>query len=137
MVTGNFGPDVKKTLAMRSSDQIQTEQYLDFVRNRVFRETLLVRAEQTPNWTITSDRIYGLHIASGSPPTSTPVDLMSDTMAQFRSRTGMTVSTTNPLSKAAMTMLSEAWPATCSEHRRCSASHSQLISAPPVTAHGA
>src|SRR5262249_14105371 len=39
MVTGNFGPEVQKTLALLATDQIQTEQYLDFVRNRTFRET--------------------------------------------------------------------------------------------------
>jgi methyltransferase-like protein/SAM-dependent methyltransferase len=112
MVTGNFGPDVKKTLAVLSSDQIQTEQYLDFVRNRMFRETLLVRAEQTPNWAIKSEYVRGLHIASPSTPTSTPVDFAPESVVQFQSRSGMTVSTSNPLSKAAMWMLSEAWPAT-------------------------
>jgi methyltransferase-like protein/SAM-dependent methyltransferase len=112
MVTGNFGPEVKKTLAMLSSDQIQTEQYLDFVRNRVFRETLLVREEQPLNWSIASDRIHGLHIASAGKPTSAPVDVASESPAQFRSPSGMTVSTTNPLSKAALALLAEAWPGT-------------------------
>jgi methyltransferase-like protein/SAM-dependent methyltransferase len=112
MVTGNFGPDVRKTLALLASDPIQTEQYLDFVRNRMFRETLLVRAEQNPNWAIDADRLNGLHVASPAQPTVTPVDVASERPVQFRSRSGIAVSTTSPLSKAAMLLLSEEWPAT-------------------------
>ncbi len=112
MITGNFGADVQKTLAVLSTDQIQTEQYLDFVRNRAFRETLLVRAEQTPDWAIAPDRVYGLHVASPGKATGKSVNLAADVPVQFQSRTGMTVSTTNPLCKAAMTVLAEVWPAT-------------------------
>jgi methyltransferase-like protein len=111
MVTGNFGADVQKTLAKLASDQIQTEQYLDFVRNRTFRETLLVRAEQQPDWGIVPERVYGLHVAS-SGKSAKPVELTSDASAQFQSRTGMSISTTSQLFKAAMTVLTEAWAGT-------------------------
>jgi len=111
MVTGNFGADVQKTLAKLATDQIQTEQYLDFVRNRTFRETLLVRSEVQPDWGIVPERVYGLHVASGG-KAAKPVDLTSDAPAQFQSRSGMVISATSPLFKAAMTVLAEAWPAT-------------------------
>jgi SAM-dependent methyltransferase len=112
MVTGNFGADVQTTLANLSNDPVQTEQYLDFVRNRTFRETLLVRAERAPNWSVAPDRVYGLHVAAGAKAVGKPVDLRSDAPAQFRSRTGMGVSATNPLFKAAMLALVEGWPGT-------------------------
>ena len=112
MVTGNFGADVQKTLAVLASDQVQTEQYLDFVRNRTFRETLLVRAEQTPDWAIAPERVYGLHVASGGKPTGKPVDLSTDVPAQFQSRSGMVISISAPLLKAAMLTLLEVWPGT-------------------------
>ena len=63
MVTGNFGPEVQKTLKVLSADQIQTEQYMDFIRNRMFRETLLVPEKTVPNWTINPDNIRKLHMA--------------------------------------------------------------------------
>lgn len=110
MVTGNFGADVQKTLALLSTDQIQTEQFLDFVRNRTFRETLLVRAEQQPDWSIAPERAYGLHVASPAKATRR-VDLTS-AAAQFQSRSGMVVSTTSALSKAALLALAEVWPGT-------------------------
>ena len=52
MVLSNFGPDIEKTLKMLATDQIMVEQYMDFLRNRMFRETLLCHAKITPNWSI-------------------------------------------------------------------------------------
>ena len=112
MVTGNFGPDVQKTLAVLATDQIQTEQYLDFVRNRTFRETLLVRAEVTPNWEIVPERVYGLHAACGAKVTSKNVALATESPMQFQSRSGMVISASGPVFKAAMAAMIEAWPAT-------------------------
>ena len=114
MVTGNFGPEVQKTLAVLATDQIQTEQYLDFVRNRTFRETLLVRADVTPNWAIVPERVYGLHVASGAKATGKPIDLASTApiAAQFQSRSGMVLSATGPVFKAAMLSPIDVWPAT-------------------------
>jgi SAM-dependent methyltransferase len=111
MMTGNFGPDVQKTLALLAGDQVQAEQYLDFVRNRTFRETLLVRAEQSPDWTIAPERVFGLHVASPAKPVGR-VDLASDAPARFQSASGMAVATASPPSKAAMALLAEAWPGT-------------------------
>lgn len=115
MVTRNFGPDVQKTLALLASDLIQTEQYLDFVRNRTFRETLLVRDEQTPDWTITPERIASLHIASPAQPTK-PVDVTNESPAQFVTPSGLSISATWPLLKAAMQCLAESWPGTLPYH---------------------
>ncbi|MCS6865707.1 MAG: class I SAM-dependent methyltransferase [Gemmata sp.] len=113
MVTRNFGPDVQKTLSLLASDLIQTEQYLDFVRNRTFRETLLVRDEQTPDWTITPERMVGLHIASPAQPQPTQsVDLTNESPAQFVTPSGLSISATWPLLKATMQLLAEAWPGT-------------------------
>ncbi len=115
MVTGNFGPEVQKTLAVMATDQIQTEQYLDFVRNRTFRETLLVRVEAIPNWGIVPERVYGLHVACGAKATGKGGELASNTVAQqFQSPSGMVISATGPVFKAAMLTLIEAWPGTIS-----------------------
>ncbi len=112
MVTGNFGADVQKTLAVLATDAIQTEQYLDFVRNRTFRETLLVRAEQQPRWEVQPDRIYGLHVGCSAKLTGKAPDLTTATATQFQSRSGMVLSVSSPLLKAAITLLTDVWPAT-------------------------
>jgi methyltransferase-like protein len=43
----NFGADADQRLANVTNDQVEIEQYLDFLTNRSFRQTLLVHAERT------------------------------------------------------------------------------------------
>jgi methyltransferase-like protein/SAM-dependent methyltransferase len=114
MVMGNFGPEVRKALEGVSADQVQAEQYLDFVRNRTFRETLLMRMDVTPNWTIKTDSLHRLHVTiSKRFPTDTG-DVRSADTVQYQSASGMTLSTSNPILKGAMQVLGRAWPATVS-----------------------
>jgi SAM-dependent methyltransferase len=97
MVTGNFGPDVQKTLQTLPADQVQTDQYMDFLRNRMFRETLLVPAAAAPNWTIQPECARAMHVASGGrSATKEPVPIDTDAPAQFQTRSGMTLSTKPP-----------------------------------------
>jgi methyltransferase-like protein len=113
MVTGNFGPEVQKTLKVLSADQIQTEQYMDFIRNRMFRETLLVPEKTVPNWTINPDNIRKLHMASAGKATGEgEPDIQTDAQVQYQTRSGMTLSTNRPLLKAAMQIFRNRWPAT-------------------------
>jgi methyltransferase-like protein/SAM-dependent methyltransferase len=112
MVLANFSPEVRTALAAVSADQIQAEQYLDFVRNRTFRETLLVRDEATPNWAIQPDSLRRLHITLPYPltdPTRGPLD---NSPVQYQTPSGLTVSTSNPTLKAALRLLIARWPAT-------------------------
>lgn len=114
MVTGNFTPDVQKALETIATDQIQAEQYMDFVRNRTFRETLLVRADAAPNWGIRPAAIHSLHIATANKVTEDSGDVRSDAVVQYRTKTGLTLSTSSPALKAAMRVLGERWPGTIS-----------------------
>lgn len=113
MVVGNFGPDVQKTLQALAADQVQTEQYLDFLRNRMFRETLLVHQDAVPDWMIQPERVRRLHLASGGNPAGKgEPDIRSDAPIQYQSRSGMALSTNKPLMKAAMQVLVRRWPGT-------------------------
>lgn len=111
MVTGNFGPEVQKTLKTLAADQIQTEQYMDFLRNRMFRETLLVHEKNPPNWTIEPKNMRSLHVvANGKPAGKTEPNIQSEEPEQYQTRSGMTLSTNRPLLKAAMKVLNTRWP---------------------------
>ena len=114
MVTGNFTPDVQKALETIATDQVQAEQYMDFVRNRTFRETLLVRADAAPNWGIRPAAIHDLHVATANKVTEDSGDVRSDAVVQYRTKTGLTLSTSSPSLKAAMRILGERWPGTIS-----------------------
>jgi len=113
MVTGNFGPEVQKTLKTLAPDQIQTEQYMDFLRNRMFRETLLVHETNVPNWTIEPKNLRTLFVvANGKPAGKTEPNIESEEPEQYQTRSGMTLSTNRPLLKAAMKVLGLRWPGT-------------------------
>ncbi|MBY0514301.1 MAG: class I SAM-dependent methyltransferase, partial [Gemmataceae bacterium] len=113
MVTGNFGAEIEKTLRQLAPDQIQTEQYMDFLRNRMFRETLLVPEASVPNWEIKPEVIRRLHLSSSARPApNQTADLNPDVSVQYQTRSGMTLSTGKPLLKAAMQVFAERWPGT-------------------------
>ncbi|MDY3558854.1 class I SAM-dependent methyltransferase [Gemmata sp. JC673] len=113
MLSGPLGPDIEKALKLLATDQVQTEQYLDFLRNRTFRETLVVHARNVPSWQLRPEPVGRLHIASGAAPVGTEApDVRSDAVVQYRGPSGVALSTARPLLKAAMAVLADAWPAT-------------------------
>jgi methyltransferase-like protein/SAM-dependent methyltransferase len=111
MVARNFGPEVEKTLKGLAEDVVQMEQYMDFVRNRMFRESLLVLRDARPNRNISVETVRPLHAASAGQSVA-PVDLDSTEPAQYRVSGGATLTTREPLLKAAMACLRDAWPGT-------------------------
>jgi methyltransferase-like protein len=116
MVTGNFGPDIEKTLRMLATDQVMAEQYMDFLRNRMFRETLLCHAAQSPDWSVRPEALRALHVASLARPQPAEgqqeLNLTDDSPVTYRTPSGMTMTTNRPLLKTAMAVLQEAYPGT-------------------------
>jgi methyltransferase-like protein/SAM-dependent methyltransferase len=115
MAASNFPADVEKRLRELAaagsdgqSDVIQMEQYMDFVRNRLFRQTLLCRAEVPLDRRIPPARAQQLHAASNAEAEGEG-DLRAAGRTTFRRR-GSTLTTSEPLIKAAMLQLREAWP---------------------------
>ncbi len=114
MVTANFSPDVRQAIATVASDQIQIEQYLDFVRNRTFRETLLVRPQANPNWAIRPEAVRKLHITAAKKPGDDTIDPKSPDQATYTTVTGMTLTTNSPILKAAFKVIAQKWPGSLS-----------------------
>ena len=118
MVTGNFGPEIEKTLRMLATDQIMAEQYMDFLRNRMFRETLLCLDRVQPNWEVKPESLRVLHVASPAKPVDAEnkpvptIDLATDSKLSFKSPSGMSMATDRPLLKAAMQVLGTTYPGT-------------------------
>jgi methyltransferase-like protein len=116
MVTGNFGPDIEKTLKMLATDQIQVEQYMDFLRNRMFRETLLCSGRLVPNWSVQPETLRGLHVSSGARPLlpegTTTLDIHSENNQMYVTPSNFQIGTNRPLLKAAMHLMQKIHPAT-------------------------
>jgi methyltransferase-like protein len=112
MLSSNFPYEVQQALQIIAPDQIQSEQYLDFVRNRMFRETLLVRGDVQPDWTVQPERIDKLHVCTHRRVVDESGDVRSPATVQYRSKSGMVVATSQPTLKAAFRILGEQWPGT-------------------------
>lgn len=111
MYTANFGPDVEKTLRILATDLVQMEQYMDFLRNRMFRETLLCHKDRLLERMIAPQSIFDMYVSSiARTDPNQPVDILAQTPASYFSPSGMSMTTSQPLMKAAMQLLQERWP---------------------------
>jgi methyltransferase-like protein/SAM-dependent methyltransferase len=110
MVPGNYPPEVEGVLHTLSPDLIHLEQYMDFLRNRQFRQTLLCHGHLTPNYVLRPEQLTAFHVASAARPVSANPDLHSAAFEEFRSPGGTTLNSRQPVMKAAMAHLAEVWP---------------------------
>jgi methyltransferase-like protein len=92
------------------NDQILREQYLDFLKNRKFRQTLLCHAGVPLIRTLKPEQVTVYYASSSVRPVSTRPDIYSWTKEEFRTAQGRTVETDHPLAKAALLRLGEVWP---------------------------
>ncbi len=94
-----------------AGDAIRKEQYLDFMRCRCFRRTLLCHQEISVDRAVAPERLANLYVSSFFAPTEPPVDVASDAAEEFGSPRGRKLLTAHPISKAALVELALLWPA--------------------------
>ena len=70
MLPSRFGPETEKTLTEISPDLLHMEQYMDFVRNRMFRQTLLSHAELKLAHPLRAEAVTQFFVASKAKPQS-------------------------------------------------------------------
>ncbi|MFM7096424.1 MAG: methyltransferase regulatory domain-containing protein [Gemmataceae bacterium] len=109
MSTRDLAPETKEILA-KTPSMIETEQYMDFLRNRMFRTSLLVHDHKTPNYTVNPSGITRFHITSTLVPAEQNMDLRATNPAKFLCHDGTTMETSEPLVKAALVGLYESSP---------------------------
>ena len=131
MVPANYGPRVAEYLLEKCGGvQVLVEQYLDFVADRTFRETLFVHAERAQLIRYNPDptRFARFHIAAWAPPVDGPTRL-NHSRQEFEQTEGATLFTNDPGVKAALDALSARWPWTLSRQELVEAVHDRLVSA--------
>jgi methyltransferase-like protein/2-polyprenyl-3-methyl-5-hydroxy-6-metoxy-1,4-benzoquinol methylase len=104
MLTMNFPADVEKTLQLFHNDLIQQEQYMDFLRNRHFRHTLLCHQATALKRALNPELFRDFYI-------STNLEFVEEKngMAFFKNMRG-SVSTERPILKAMLHHLRQQWP---------------------------
>jgi methyltransferase-like protein/SAM-dependent methyltransferase len=99
--------DVAAELARLPDDAVVREQYIDFVGNRLFRQTLLCRAEAPVRRALRAADLRGLWVAAD---VRTGADPAAPGTARFDLPAAPGVETDDPQLKAALARLGAAWP---------------------------
>ena len=110
MLASGFPKEVSETLKRVGKGIIQTEQYMDFVRNRMFRQTVLCKTGVAINRNVTADRLEKFLFSSAAEAQDGLTDLKAEVRITFKSRKGPTLATNRPITKAALFALKEVWP---------------------------
>ena len=110
MVSSNFPPPIAKTLHdLGAHDLLQMEQYMDFVRCRYFRKSLVCRSAVRLNRTLTPGVVKGFWFASDAAPAA-ELELSPAVAQTFARPGGDSVNCKSPLTKLALRLLARRWP---------------------------
>jgi SAM-dependent methyltransferase len=109
MLTRGLAPAVAETLGRISPDIIRLEQYLDFVSNRQFRNTLLCHASVELRRALGPGQLEGGWLRCGAEPEGNVVDLSPGVKVAMRA-VGIEVESELPVTKAGLVILRRGWP---------------------------
>ena len=111
MVSTNFPPEIAKTLNdLGAHDILEMEQYMDFVRCRYFRQTLVCHSAVRLNRRIGAAALKGLYLASRATTGSAEPDFDPKKTETFRTGSGNAINCRSPLTKLALRNLARHWP---------------------------
>jgi SAM-dependent methyltransferase/methyltransferase-like protein len=109
---GNVAPGVADALdSLEPTSEVEQEQALDFLRLRMYRQTLFCRATAARNDVPDRDRLDRLHAYSPMHPEEPDANLDDDSVAVFVGRHDARMRTDHPAVKQAFARLGGAWPA--------------------------
>ena len=110
MHPANFQPGVGGLLQQLEDDILARQQYLDFLKGRRFRQTLLCHDSAPIDRTIPPERIMSLLVASSAEPSAPLTPKTLDSPVQFCGPQHSSLTTAHPLIKATLLCLGENWP---------------------------
>jgi SAM-dependent methyltransferase len=108
--TDQFPEQTAQVLATLGGNILIQQQYLDFLRCRRFRQTLLCHQEISLDHDVQAHRMTGFSFSSPCKASSVDPDLCSEREEEFQGEQGSRLRTTNPLAKAALAYLGSRWP---------------------------
>ena len=110
MTANDLPAEAREKLEQLRGDPVTFGQYLDFVRCRRFRESLLCGAEIVPASVPVSGAFRELLVTSAATATASPVDLAEGVEVQFTWGDRASLVSGSSLAKATMVALREQWP---------------------------
>jgi len=110
MLPNTFQEDAIKSLKSISNNIIESEQYMDFLKNRSFRRTLLCHNDVQLNRNLDKNNLNGFLISSEAQPVEEEISLSQDKSYIFKTSDGSSIETNHPVTKASLMVLRELWP---------------------------
>ncbi|QQS40504.1 MAG: class I SAM-dependent methyltransferase [Acidobacteriota bacterium] len=103
-----FSPEVREFVET-VDDLIEREQYLDYFRGRVFRQSVFCRKAVTLDRSLPASRLEGLMVATTLRPETEPLDLAPEAKVRFKGNREQGIEIDHPLTKAAIAIAGSAW----------------------------
>lgn len=103
-------PVVEKLRQLAPGDVVRKEQYLDLIKGRRFRQTLLCRAEVALSPSPQPEQLTAMYFASPAGPVSPAPDLSQGVWEEFRGPRGPALRTDDAQVKTALARLNRIWP---------------------------
>ena len=110
MHAGVSSPSLLAALDEHGDDVLAREQYLDFLKCRMYRQTLLCHADVCLERRLGPEIAARFLVASQARPAPGQVDLSDRSIVEFRDPRGAALRTDEPLIKLALDRLAGAWP---------------------------
>jgi len=108
--TDQFPEHTVKVLDGLGGNVLAQQQYLDFLRCRRFRQTLLCHEGIAINYQVQAERMAGFYFSSPTQTVSAEPDICSELEEEFQVEQRSRLKTSNPLTKAALQHLGSVWP---------------------------
>lgn len=109
-----FSDEARQILAGMEDSRLTREQYLDFVKCRRFRQTLLCHAEARIRLPADPQAVARFHVCSQAAETTVGPDALGRAIVRFAHPRGGAIETSHPLGVQALHRVREHWPATLS-----------------------
>jgi methyltransferase-like protein len=112
MVSSNFAPDVARTLQdLGAHDIVQMEQYMDFVRCRYFRQTLICHGAAPLKRQLLPPVVKEFFLASQATPEDAEASAEAGSPRTYRAPGGRGITCRSAATMEALRLLRAAWPA--------------------------
>ncbi|HRE05505.1 MAG TPA: class I SAM-dependent methyltransferase [Opitutaceae bacterium] len=110
MLAGNFPPQVQETLSKVGRNIVQMEQYMDFLRNRMFRMTLLVKNNVKISRNIDASILRDFYFGAVAAAVKPEPNLQPGEKEEFRLVSGVTFTSDSALVKVMLVSLQRSMP---------------------------
>ncbi len=110
MQDSGFAPSVREALGKLGRNRIAREQYLDFLSFRRFRQTLLCHSDHKLRFGMDPESLARFHVSFAAKPAAPEPLPDPNAPEKFIGDKDANVEVSNPLVKAALRILAEAWP---------------------------